>query len=485
MAILRAGIYEEWRAVRPSFACRDSADPPPERWLQQVWRHQRLRRDQLMTLDGRTVRVLHPGFWNREAGPDFRQAVLQLGDGPAVTGDVELDVTVSGWRGHHHATNPAYARVILHVVWDAGPRELAPPVLALQPHLDAPLAELVPWLETAAGSILSPGMLGKCCAPLRHIADEVVADILNQAAKERLRRKASEFAARARHAGWEQTLWEGLLAALGYKHNAWPMRRLAELCVAPAGESVLEWEARLLGLAGLLPSQPPIHLLAAQRVKRLWEAWWRDRERWVDQILPATVWRLSGLRPANHPQRRLALAARWLAEGTLPKRLADWLTTEPVGNQGPASLLLEQLQPAPDPSDFWAQHWTFRSAASPAPLPFLGPARASDLAVNVVLPWLWARASAGGNASALTRVEERFFVWPSGQDNALLRHARARLFAGPTRRLPRTAAAQQGLLQIIRDFCEPAGPLCSECRFPKLVEALPGAESKIPASPDT
>ena len=40
---------------------------------------QRLLRDQLMTLDGETVRVLHPGFKNHEAGPDFRGAVVQIG----------------------------------------------------------------------------------------------------------------------------------------------------------------------------------------------------------------------------------------------------------------------------------------------------------------------------------------------------------------------------------------------------------------------
>jgi len=43
--------------------------------------------------------------------------------------------------------------------------------------------------------------------------------VLQQAALIRLRRKASEFAARARQSGWEQSLWEGLFGALGYKQN--------------------------------------------------------------------------------------------------------------------------------------------------------------------------------------------------------------------------------------------------------------------------
>jgi hypothetical protein len=39
--------------------------------------------------------------------------------------------------------------------------------------------------------------------------------------------------------------------------------------------------------------------------------------------------------------------------------------------------------------------------------------------------------------------------------------------------MPRTASAQQGLLQVSRDFCGPAGALCEGCRFPDIVRAMP------------
>jgi hypothetical protein len=93
--------------------------------------------------------------------------------------------------------------------------------------------------------------------------------------------------------------------------------------------------------------------------------------------------------------------------------------------------------------------------------------------LNVVLPWLHARAAAGGNETVLREVERRHFAWPAGEDNAVLKLARARLFGGSARRFPRTAAAQQGLLQIARDFCDRADARCAGCRFPELVRALP------------
>lgn len=472
MSRLPPDFYAHWRPSPAAPVLQELAGPPPERWLQQVWRHQRLRREAFTLADGRPVRVLHPGFWNREAGPDFHDAVIQIGSDPPQHGDVEIDVSVAGWRGHGHARDPRYARVVLHVVWEPQDTPADPPTLALRPFLDSPLAELLPWLEDEAPDLLPDEVLGRCCAPLWDVPAEQLAELLKQAARVRFARKAGELSARARHGGWEQALWEGLLAALGYKHNTWPMRRLAEL-VAPGAEteSVHAWTARLFGIAGLLPAQLPGGD-SAPYLKSLWDAWWRERDRWREVALPGTVWRMAGIRPANHPQRRLALAAAWLAEGGLAVKLENWLARNP---EPPAAAvaLLRQLSPALPADDFWERHWTLRSPRLARPQVLLGEARTTDLAVNVVLPWLHARATAGHRQELVQRVERLYFGWPAGEDNAVLKLARARLFAGPTRRLPRTAAAQQGLLQIVRDFCQRADALCAGCRFPELVRTLP------------
>ena len=68
---MQPDLYARWRALARTPALRDAggAAAPPERLLQAVWLHQRLRREELRATDGRLVRVLHPGFWNRAAGP--------------------------------------------------------------------------------------------------------------------------------------------------------------------------------------------------------------------------------------------------------------------------------------------------------------------------------------------------------------------------------------------------------------------------------
>lgn len=201
-------LYARWRAQRNlAPALREDESSPPESLLQAVWRHQRLRREQLTTLDGRTVRILHPGFLSREGGPDFRGAVVQFADEPPVTGDIEVDLQSAGWRAHGHDKNAAFKNVILHVLWKATPSPLknaTPPAVVINGKLDAPLAELNLWLNSEESETLPEKLRGQCSAPLGELAPEKLRGLLWQAAHIRFHSKAAQFQARARHVGWNK-----------------------------------------------------------------------------------------------------------------------------------------------------------------------------------------------------------------------------------------------------------------------------------------
>jgi len=467
-----SNFYARWRTqneARLFLGERDAAHPP-ERLLQSIWLHQRLRRERLQTLDGQPLRVLHPGFWNHAAGPDFHGAVLQFGQEPARSGDVEIDWVPGNWQAHGHEGNPAFAGVILHVVWD-GSRPGAQPVpaLALEKFVDTPLAEIQQWGGTGAAQEWPAALQGACSAPLAELPAEKTAELLRQAARVRFERKARELEARAKEAGWEQSLWEGLLRALGYKQNIWPMQRIGELLPrlqSPTG-SVAAWQARLLGVAGLLPAD--ISRAGPEPYLRgLWDHWWRERESFSDVVLPRGLWRFNGLRPANQPQRRLALAAHWMSTNDFFPRLEGWFTAEKT-EASPAGSLLACLQAPED--DFWSWHWGLRTARLGQPQPLLGATRVTDLAVNVILPWFWMRAQAGRNEPLRKLAEERYRTWPAAQDNAVLRLARRRLLGRAGSAGMNLAASQQGLLQIVRDFCEHSNAVCADCQFPALVRS--------------
>ena len=498
MSASAENFYSDWRRSGlwdcAGDALRDG-DSPPERLLQAVWQHQRLQRDALKTADGKTVRVLHPGFSNAEGGPDFRGAVLQIGDDAPRSGDVEIDLRASGWRAHGHDKNPNFKNVILQAVWDPGQSVVnAPVVLPLKNLLDAPLAELSLSLENESLRSLPETLRGKCSVSLRELDGARLAELLRAAARVRLENKAAQFRARARSAGWEQALWEGLFRALGYKHNVWPMLNLAETKPrwACGARSAIAFQARLLGIGGLLP----VELTGAQKssdnyLRRLWDVWWRERDEFSDLILPRAAWKFHGLRPANYPQRRLVLASHWFADGLFLSKIEKWGLTDFSGVEG---VVTRRLAKMPDPSkdglqksldslqeilrvdthEFWSWHWTFRSARLKRPEPLLGGARVTDLAVNAILPWLHARAAEGGNSSLRLGVERRYFHWPRTEDNSVLKLARQRLLGASTVQALGSAAAQQGLTQIVHDFCGCTNAVCDDCRFPELVRGWKG-----------
>jgi hypothetical protein len=468
---LRPDFYNQWRAQQEARSILREPDSPhpPERLLQSVWHHQRLRRDELRTADGQPVRVLHPGFWNHGAGPDFQGAIVQFGQEEPRSGDIEIDVVPQNWQAHHHHDNPAFAAVLLHIVWtnQAGGAS-GRPTLALREFLDVPLAELNAWMASGASEDWPATLRGACSAPLSRLDGGQREELLRQATLVRFQRKARELETRARQAGWEQALWEGMFRALGYKQNVWAMQRVAELLpsLREGAGSLLELQARLFGVSGFLPLEFSAASQPVEYLRVLWDHWWRERDRFRAVLLPRNLWRMYGLRPANQPQRRLVLASHWLAAGDYPAKLEQWFTTAPP-EASLAPSLLACLQPAQD--EYWSWHWSFASSRLRQPQPLLGESRVTDLAINIILPWFWARARAGQNETLAKVAQERFLAWPAAQDNSLLRLARHRLLGELGNIRSKSAASQQGLLQIIHDFCDQSNALCADCTFPDLV----------------
>ena len=95
-------------------------DSPPNQMseleLQRRWAESRWPTPFLRTDADRCIRVISPGRWNHGPGPDFRGAQILDSDGLARRGDVELHLEPRAWLQHGHGDDPAYGRVMLHVV---------------------------------------------------------------------------------------------------------------------------------------------------------------------------------------------------------------------------------------------------------------------------------------------------------------------------------------------------------------------------------
>ena len=105
---------------------------------------------------------------------------------------------------------------------------------------------------------------------------------------------------------------------MGYRPNKLAMTLLAQrISISELRKKPEDVEAILFGAAGFLSVD--LYKEAASDsqdyLRDLWENWWRIRHNYEPIPERAIPWTLSGIRPVNHPQRRLAclvsLVSRW------------------------------------------------------------------------------------------------------------------------------------------------------------------------------
>ncbi len=473
-ALIEKGSRDCVRERRASFF----PSPCTERHLQCVWYDPVWRPRALETIEGESVRVQNPGRWNREPGPDFLDAVLVVGTNHRIVhGDVEVDVHPSEWAEHGHSGNPRYGRVVAHVTYFSGgsTRPSLPPGavrIALHDALRANPAFSFDLIDLSAYPYATPPATATPCAEVFAAwSPAQQAAFLEAAGQERLRQKATRLAHAIVQREPEQVLYEEILAVLGYKQNRHAFRELASrvplaaLREVSGGNPVVAF-ALLLGVAGLLPKKMPPHADSGSRrwLRSLWDQWWKLASVWSARILPADMWNLAGVRPVNHPVRRLAAAASWFAPPDVPwKGLeASPLIQQPARWVREASAAFQTLHPS---LQEWTRRYHFAAAPVPRPVALVGPGRIASLLVNALLPFL----------TVLERdITPLLAHLPDEEENVLVRQTAHRLLGHDhPRTLRQGTLRQQGLLQVFHDFCLGSRAGCRDCPLVQAVRRLP------------
>jgi hypothetical protein len=399
---------------------------------------------------GNQIDVIQFGTWNRESGPDFRDAAVSVNGGEALRGCIEIDVLDRNWELHGHSTNPAFDETVLHVFVDKSEREFFTRTTS---NRNIPQVRIDPaTLPEAFSANIPLAHAGRCHAPLKNLPEERVLSILNAAAQFRLQKKATRLRAKIDKHGADEALYQEIAAALGYKENKLPFTLIAQrISLKLLRKRIDDAEAILFGLAGFLgsPDLAAYKKSARNYVRDLWDRWWPHRDEFQRLILPAKIWKLSSTRPTNHPQRRLAalsiLARRWPA---FRRALAK-------SNVTTVEKFFDEFDHA-----FWKNHYTLTANASAEPMALVGESRVADILANVAFPFwcvenknVWA-----GYAKLSARLSNR-----------RLETAATRLFGDDPRRreFTKTIAHQQALLQIYEDFCLQDNSDCAQCPFPE------------------
>ncbi|MFC2069723.1 DUF2851 family protein [Chloroflexota bacterium] len=414
-----------------------------------VWQRKLMDGDVLFTEDGKKVEIIYPGRPNDGRGADFRDAVISTGEG-IVKGDIEIHIRSSGWMEHGHHRDSAYNRVILHVVMWHNAKSLTRlqngrvvPVLALENYIDIQDKR---WFgtESAGHSLNVP-----CSECFRQQDKHTLLEFIEDSGEKRFLEKAAGFQKDITRMGAGQSLYRGIMGALGYSRNKQPFLELAHRLSLQTLESVAgdrisgedyltRQQSLLLGTAGLLSERYEYEYtenrLDNKRLERpeSLRAIFRNVE-----PMSAGDWQLYKIRPNNSPVRRL-IAMSYLLLRYKEKGLLDGL----VGFVGEIP-----------------ENRVYRGLERGLKVNALGSGRAADIVVNVLLPFTFAWSKCTSRPELGKKSLYLYRHYPGTPVNSVEKHMTEQL--GLSRDLVNSAARQQGLIHIYNNLCTQGR--CEDC----------------------
>lgn len=411
--------------------------------MQYVWHHRLWVAGELKTVDGEPVAIIDVGRQNRDAGPDFFNAKVRIGD-KFWCGNVEMHLRASDWYRHGHDSDRAYDSVILHVV-ETNDCRVRRPDGEVIPQLVLPTAR--DFAERYGQFVRNPANELACVGEIGSLPGVLVQDWLSALAFERLYAKADAISGRLeRCAGdWEQAAFITLARAMGAGINgdafervaaSLPLRLLHKHC-----DSLLSLEAFLFGQAGLLN-------VGARDgyVEHLQREYDFLSNKFGLKPVESPGWRMSRMRPASFPHRRLAALAMMVYGGF--SLLGRVMT---VSNEAEARALFDVSL-----TGYWLEHYSFAGPAPSVASAALGRSTVDMLVINVVAPLLMAYGQHTGDDSAMDRAVDLLEHLP-GESNRYVRDfVRAGIPCG-------NALVSQAMVQLHREYCDVRK--CLYCRL--------------------
>lgn len=227
-----------------------------EDFLHYIWKHKKLQVANLQTTTNELVEIVSVGQHNHNAGPDFFNAQLRIGN-QLWAGNVEIHIKSSDWFVHNHEVDTAYDNVILHVVWQHDTE------IFRKDNTQIPTLELKPFVSEQAlhqyqKLFATNNKWINCETELPALDDFTMQNWLERLFFERLEQKSKviEQQLKASNNNWEAVLFIMLAKNFGLKVNGDAFLSLANSIdfniIRKTQNNITSLEALLFGQAGLL-----------------------------------------------------------------------------------------------------------------------------------------------------------------------------------------------------------------------------------------
>ncbi|MFO7659226.1 MAG: DUF2851 family protein [Bacteroidales bacterium] len=425
-----------------------------EEFIHHIWKYALYKPDGLKLTSGEPIDVIKPGEHNHNAGPDFLNARLKIGE-TLWAGDIEIHINSSDWEKHRHHENKAYNSVILQIVCHDDKACL------LENGSRVPATELQfdPQLYRHYLYLIQSRKWIACKDEITLVDPFVFYYQLEMLTIERLHAKSEAILNTFQQTknDWSETFYIHLARNFGFKVNSGPFEMLARSLqlkyIAKHKNNLLQVEALLFGQAGFLNDEindEYFNLLS--REYKVLQAKFRLKP------LEKHIWKFLRLRPDNFPTIRISQFASLLEQSS---QLFATITETP-------DIKTIQKYFNVSAAEYWKSHYRFGAISTTKKKKSFGTESINNLIINTIAPFLFVF----GNHSGKEELKDRalnFLMKTSPEDNTVIRNWVKLGYA------PKNAFESQGMLQLKNNYCDKKR--CLSCNVGNKIIASYGRQS--------
>ncbi len=343
-----------------------------EKILYFVWKYKLYSANQLISSDGQQIKIINPGIQNFDAGPDFINAKIKIGN-TLWAGNIEMHIKSSDWNNHGHQKDKAYNNVILHVVINDDKtvyNENGEKIVLLKLNLNNALIKKYEELISDEGKLA-------CGDDLKTVEEFKLKMWLENVLFERLSEKTEIIKQKLEinKNNWEESFYQIIARSFGFSLNAEPFERLARSLplkyIAKHHNNLQQIEALLFGQAGFLSDD--YHDDYFKMLKREYN---HLKKKFNLKPIEKHNWKFLRLRPSNFPTIRISQFACLIHQSrSLFSKIidADSLTELQKLFQIKASV-------------FWQNHYTFEKISEEKEKNF-GNNSINNIIINTIVPF--------------------------------------------------------------------------------------------------
>ncbi|MCF8450149.1 MAG: DUF2851 family protein [Taibaiella sp.] len=410
-----------------------------EALLQFIWQHSLYNPAGLQTVAGEPVIIIYSGRINRDAGPDFLEAKVKVGQ-TILVGNVELHNRSSDWLRHGHQNDTAYQNLILHAVFENDVAEVAAntPTIVLKNHISEKI------METYARLIKTTNKL-PCAGQHTFVKDITKESWLSRLLAERWEQKLSDWNVLLENSAedWRNLLYWRMAANFGFKTNAAPFLMLAQSLQLNIPtrhkDNLLQLEALFFGQAGMLNGD-----FIDDYPRELQREYEYLKKKYKLRQIPEGLWKFLRMRPVNFPSVRIAQFAALVHKSL--HLFSQIIETHSVKEITP---LLEVKA-----SSYWDTHFRFDVLQEQKSPKTLGKSSIENIIINTIAPIQFLYA-ARQDTSILQELALLLLENVPAEENVITR-------LWEENNWPAANAAQsQALLQLYNNYC--SKKRCLEC----------------------